>query len=137
MSKVIEYKNRYNDTIIFTIDDSTGTVIMTRDNYTRAGFIQFPIYTWIDPSGGPFISVGDNLAETIDAEFGEFIVQEIKSEDNKWIFTSPHSTSVKKVRDYMNQVESMDYNPYGNSHNSSEESTQSGEEGTSDENQDT
>jgi hypothetical protein len=137
MSKVIEHKNRYGDTIVFTMDDSTGTVIMTGDEYTRAGFNQLPTYTWIDPSGGPFISVGDNLATLIDPAFGEFIVQEIINDGKSWILSSPHSATKKKINSYMNQVESMNYNPQGNIHNSSEKSVQPREEGTTDENQDT
>lgn len=61
MSKSFILTNRYNDKIIFTKHKTY--VLMEGAKYFRCGFDGNTIedITWIDPSGGPFISKGNTL----------------------------------------------------------------------------
>lgn len=41
----------------------------------------------VDPSGGPYISLGDNLKEFFGKDYEDLIIKEIKTETGKVIFT--------------------------------------------------
>jgi hypothetical protein len=57
----VEFNNRYRDKIYFT-DNGDGTVTMSGGKWLRFGYDEDPkIPTMVDPSGGPYISIGSNL----------------------------------------------------------------------------
>lgn len=90
------YSNRYNDKIIFT--DNGDEVEMTGYNpdWMRCGYVNNPdgsstmntdnqIIGMVDPSGGPYISLGDNLKSFFNDE-KDRIVKAIKIHSDKVIF---------------------------------------------------
>jgi hypothetical protein len=57
-NKVV-YFNRYRDKIIF--EHIGDEVTMTGGQWLRYGYDDYNKITMVDPSGGPYISIGDNL----------------------------------------------------------------------------
>lgn len=70
----MDYRNRYGDIYHFE-KDQNGDIIWTGTfELCRFGFIDDPeIITMIDPSGGPYVSIDDDM-ETISKEFKGYIV---------------------------------------------------------------
>ena len=59
MLKPYKYLNRYNDEFIFTPDEEGNVLWEGEFKYVRCGFDKDPnVKTFVDPSGGPFLSVG-------------------------------------------------------------------------------
>ena len=57
----VEYKNRYSDIITFDETDE-NEVLMGGGRFMRYGYDEDPsIINMIDPSGGPYITIGTNL----------------------------------------------------------------------------
>jgi hypothetical protein len=60
----MKYKNRYGD--LFTFEENEQGNVQWSGNFKhyRAGYKDNPDEpTYIDPSGGPFISIGDSMDE--------------------------------------------------------------------------
>lgn len=72
-----EYINRDRSTITFDIKDNTCTI--SGGYYMRLGG-ELENLSFIDPSGGPFISIGTNLKDFIGQDF---IVDKIEREYDK------------------------------------------------------
>lgn len=85
MSKIRHYLNRYGDTYIFTkLKD--GNVLWEGDfEYMRAGD------NFIDPSGGPYLAIGQMLSHVIhDTEFNLIIEGFTNTENGILIQTKPN-----------------------------------------------
>jgi len=64
----MEYKNRYNDVYTFTKQEDGNVLMEGKFEWMRAGG------DFIDPSGGPFIKVGQMLSRIIyDDEFNVIV----------------------------------------------------------------
>ena len=70
-----EYKNRYGDTYTFTLDLDKNVVWEGDFEFCRFGFDKHPDdLIFVDPSGGPFIKVGQMLSHIIyDDEFNVIV----------------------------------------------------------------
>jgi hypothetical protein len=85
----VKYRNRDRDTIIF--ERQGETVIMSGyGEYYRVGYLtseqqEKEEIGFIDPSGGPFIQVGDNLADFSNSLKG-CIVKSIEIGNQQTIF---------------------------------------------------
>jgi len=74
MNKEITYINRYSDKYTFKLNDDNNIDWKGEFKYCRYGFEVDPnIKTMVDPSGGPFISIGTNMG-TFDESFKNMIV---------------------------------------------------------------
>ena len=87
----MEYRNRYGDNYKFTKQED-GNVLWEGDfEYSRFGYDKDPkdpIY--VDPSGGPFIKVGQMLCHVIGGEIND-IVDGFERVDTGYIIkTKPH-----------------------------------------------
>jgi hypothetical protein len=62
MNKTYEYRNRYNDNIVF-VEEEPNVVYMYGGKYLRLSFDADNTDTYImaDPSGGPFVELGCNF----------------------------------------------------------------------------
>ena len=79
MSKVAKYKNRYGDVFTFTKQEDGNVLMEGKFEWMRAGD------DFIDPSGGPFIKVGQMLSYIIyDDEFN-VIVDGFERVDNGYL----------------------------------------------------
>ena len=79
MSKVAKYKNRYGDVFTFTKQEDGNVLMEGKFEWMRAGD------DFIDPSGGPFIKVGQMLSHIIyDDEFN-VIVDWFERVDNGYL----------------------------------------------------
>ena len=75
----MEYKNRYNDVYTFTRQEDSNVLMEGKFEWMRAGG------DFIDPSGGPFIKVGQMLSHIIyDDEFN-VIVESFERVDNGYL----------------------------------------------------
>jgi hypothetical protein len=72
--KIAKYINRYGDKIIFK-EISENEIEMLGFEYFRSGLNENKETTFIDPSGGPFISVGTDVGRY----FEDGIERRIKS----------------------------------------------------------
>tara|TARA_R110000822_G_scaffold79038_1_gene189274 strand:+ start:589 stop:858 length:270 start_codon:yes stop_codon:yes gene_type:complete len=81
----MEYKNRYNDVYTFTKQED-GNVLMEGDfKWIRFGD------DFIDPSGGPFIKVGQMLSHIIYNDEFNVIVEGFERVENGYLIkTKPH-----------------------------------------------
>jgi hypothetical protein len=78
------YLNRYKDEIRFTEEDNKVT--MTGAEYMRYGWDEDPeVITMVDPSGGPYITVGSDL-QSFFRDGKERIIDKIKLDKGKVIF---------------------------------------------------
>ena len=87
---MIKYRNRYGDEQIFTkLKD--GNVLWQGDfEYIRSG------EDFIDPSGGPFIKIGQMLSHVIHGDEMNVIVEGfINTEKGILILTKPHEYDPK------------------------------------------
>src|SRR5688500_10593419 len=62
---IVEYINRYKDKIIFTLIDA-NTIKMEGGKWCRTGWetdeqFENKQFTMVDPSGGPYITTGNNM----------------------------------------------------------------------------
>jgi len=90
---MIIIENRYRDNLEFNVNETEKFIIISGAKYVRSGFetvnqgILNPKMVWsfIDPSGGPFIGVGQDLGEFHENLKG-FIVKSIEQgDDENWI----------------------------------------------------
>ena len=76
MNKVT-YKNRHGDEI--TSEHIGDEVIMTGGKWIRWGYEDDETITMVDPSGGPYISLGENLKDFWPkGKYQDLIVESIK-----------------------------------------------------------
>lgn len=69
----IEYNNRYRDKIYFT-DNGDGTILMDGGKFLRYGYDEDPSEpNMVDPSGGPYIEVGNNLKSFFNDGIDRFV----------------------------------------------------------------
>ena len=77
----VVYKNRYGDEIKFEYTDK-NTVRMTGGQYLRCGFKDDKdgnrVYTMVDPSGGPYLTLGMNLKQFFKKDYQDLIIESIK-----------------------------------------------------------
>ena len=85
MSKVAKYKNRYGDVFTFTKQEDGNVLMEGKFEWMRAGD------DFIDPSGGPFIKVGQMLSHIIyDDEFNVIVDGFERVDSGYLIKTIPH-----------------------------------------------
>jgi len=73
----VTYHNRYRDKIIF--EHNGDEVTMTGGKWIRYSWDDDGNTTMVDPSGGPYISLGDNLkAFWRQAKYQDLIIESIK-----------------------------------------------------------
>jgi hypothetical protein len=85
MSKVAKYKNRYGDVFTFTKQEDGNVLMEGKFEWMRAGD------DFIDPSGGPFIKVGQMLSYIIyDDEFNVIVDGFERVDSGYLIKTIPH-----------------------------------------------
>jgi hypothetical protein len=75
------YHNRYRDAIQFEHIDNK--VIMTGGKWFRYGIADDDSINMVDPSGGPYIELGDNLKEffmTVEHNYQDLIINKIELE---------------------------------------------------------
>jgi hypothetical protein len=89
----VNYRNRYGDIYTFT-KQKDGSVLMEGDfNYVRTG------PDFIDPSGGPFLRIGQMLSHVAyDDEFNIIIEGFTHSDKGVIIMTKPHEVDPKDFR---------------------------------------
>lgn len=82
--KSVLYLNRYRDEIRFTEEDNKVT--MTGGQYMRYGWDEGPdVITMVDPSGGPYITVGSDL-QPFFKDGKKRIIDKIKMDKEQVIF---------------------------------------------------
>ena len=60
--KRVELPNRYGDkNYLEEVSTNKYKLILKEDNHVRFGFMEEGHYTFVDPSGGPFMSVGHQV----------------------------------------------------------------------------
>lgn len=83
-----KYLNRYGNTITFELLESNGLVDVVKVsgfNHYRCGFnSETRQVEFVDPEGGPFISVGQNLSEYFKVDT-KMIVQSIIDSDSGFL----------------------------------------------------
>ena len=85
MSKVAKYKNRYGDVFTFTKQEDGNVLMEGKFEWMRA------VDDFIDPSGGPFIKVGQMLSHIIyDDEFNVIVDGFERVDSGYLIKTIPH-----------------------------------------------
>ena len=84
MRKVL-YNNRYGDNIIFEQIDNEIHMSGFNMEWLRIGYDNEKNITMVDPSGGPYLSVGMNLGLYFNDKRSS-IIENIKIEENKVIF---------------------------------------------------
>lgn len=81
----MEYKNRYGDVYTFTKQEDGNVLMEGKFEWMRAGD------DFIDPSGGPFIRIGQMLAHIIEGEGMNVIVDGFERVENGYLIkTTPH-----------------------------------------------
>jgi hypothetical protein len=81
MNKVT-YKNRHRDEIIFTHEGDTVT--MEGGTWMRWSYDEDGTITMVDPSGGPYIELGNNLKEFWpNEEYQDLIIESISLDSSK------------------------------------------------------
>ena len=85
------YINRYNDKIVFNKIDE-NTIELSGFEFFRTGYNsdEDNKILFIDPSGGPYLQVGDNIHNYIECE-GILLLESIKEDKGKIIL------KVKKI----------------------------------------
>jgi len=78
----VTYLNRYRDKIIF---EHIGEIVtMTGGTWMRWGYDDNNTINMVDPSGGPYISLGDNLKEFWPrGQYQDLIIEKITLDSNK------------------------------------------------------
>jgi hypothetical protein len=78
----VTYLNRYRDKIIF---EHIGDIVtMTGGTWMRWGYDDNNTINMVDPSGGPYISLGDNLKEFWPrGQYQDLIIEKITLDSNK------------------------------------------------------
>ena len=84
MRKVL-YNNRYGDNIIFEQIDNEIHMSGFNMEWLRIGYDNEKNITMVDPSGGPYLSIGMNLGLYFNDKRSS-IIENIKIEENKIIF---------------------------------------------------
>jgi len=81
------YQNRYGDNIVFEkVDDNTVKMSGFKSEWCRWGWKNDPnVYTMVDPSGGPYISVGANLKHYFETK-KDMIVESISLDQSGAVF---------------------------------------------------
>jgi len=78
----VTYLNRYRDKIIF--EHIGDTVTMTGGSWFRYSWDDNNNTTMVDPSGGPYISLGDNLADFWPrGKYQDLIIESISLDSSK------------------------------------------------------
>jgi hypothetical protein len=89
----VRITNRYNDILTFNVNETEKSIILTGAKYIRSGFETkkkgflppIIVYNFIDPSGGPFIGIGENLG-VFSKDLNGIIVKSIERGDgDDWI----------------------------------------------------
>ena len=79
MNNKVIYRNRYGDQIQF--EHINNQVIMTGGKWFRYGIADDDSINMVDPSGGPYIELGDNLNEFWPkGSYQDLIITKIKFE---------------------------------------------------------
>lgn len=82
MQNTVTYFNRYKDPITFTLDGDT--VKMEGGKWLRWAYEDDGTIVMVDPSGGPYIELGNNLADFWPkGKQKDLIVESITIEDSK------------------------------------------------------
>ena len=73
-----KYKNRYGDIFTFEVNERGNIDWKGNFEYCRTGYNDNPDdITMVDPSGGPYIGIGDNMSLFgLEGKVAGFIVQE-------------------------------------------------------------
>lgn len=88
------YNNRYGDNIQFELINDDTIVMSGYDSFfMRYGYdgnedTKYDNLTFIDPSGGPMISIGTDLGRYFDNAIGNHFVHKILIKDKSIIFTT-------------------------------------------------
>lgn len=73
----VTYTNRHKDKIVFT--HKGDTVTMEGGKWVRWSYDDDNVITMVDPSGGPYIELGNNLKEFWPkGEYQDLIIKEIE-----------------------------------------------------------
>lgn len=81
-----KFLNRYNDTLIIIKDDKR-VIIEGFIYYRTLHNVETNIIECVDPSGGPFISIGDDLIY-LNENLKGVLVDTIHMEDNKIVLNT-------------------------------------------------
>ena len=85
ITRKVSYCNRYGDNIIFEQKDNEIHMSGFNMEWLRIGYDNEKNITMVDPSGGPYLSVGMNLGLYFNDKRSS-IIENIKIEENKIIF---------------------------------------------------
>lgn len=77
----VAYHNRYRDKIIF--EHIGDKVTMTGGSWFRYGFDDEDNITMVDPSGGPYIELGNNLKSFWRTKYQDLIIEKIEFAEDK------------------------------------------------------
>lgn len=73
----IDLPNRYGDEVYLEHVKEGIYKLVFEDDYVRLGYEDDDTITFIDPPGGPFISVGGHV--------GDLYIERIENIDNDWL----------------------------------------------------
>ena len=83
--KKVTYNNRYGDNVIFEQIDNEVHMSGFNIEWIRTGCDKENNITMVDPSGGPYLTVGTNLGLYFNDKQNR-IIESIKIKENKIIF---------------------------------------------------